>query len=267
MLDADIVKLAKEIHSDLIPESTFHANIEAADPPLFICSMPFLRGSSYIEVQPFGVEIDPNEQSKQGVFVKHLARYFARCWPNPQPVDSQTQAQKQQEIQKRLIRLAEESPPVLPKSVLSKLIEALPSLFGREYPQVLTHNDFSVTNILVDDNTFEITGIVDWSLTTVMPFGLDLDMLFLATGFMTLDGWHDYACKPQLQDLFWDEFWVSSGVEDEDLRRKTQDLAKTAGQIGAILRLAFRRNDDGSPSEEVLVSERRIGQLKAWFND
>ncbi|KAF5230436.1 hypothetical protein FAUST_9803 [Fusarium austroamericanum] len=259
MLDADIVKLAKEIHGNLVPESTFHGNMEGADPPLFIYSMPYLRGSSYTGVQAFWVEMDSNEESTQRAFVKDLAR--------SQPVDHQTQAKKQLGIYKRLTRLAEESPPVLSKSILSKLIEALPSMFGNDYPQVLTHNDFSVTNILVNEDTSEIAGIVDWSLASVMPFGLDLDILFLATGFMTIDGWHDYGCKPQLQDVFWDEFWFSSEIEGEDLRRKTQNLAEVAGQIGAILRLAFRRNDDGSPSEEVLVSQRRIGQLKAWFGE
>jgi aminoglycoside phosphotransferase (APT) family kinase protein len=94
------------------------------------------------------------------------------------------------------VRLAEESPSsILSNSMLSKLIENLPLLFNQDYPQVLTHGDFSVTNILVDENKFEITGIVDWSLAAVMPFGMDLDILFLPTGFMTQDGWHDYACK------------------------------------------------------------------------
>jgi aminoglycoside phosphotransferase (APT) family kinase protein len=83
--------------------------------------------------------------------------------------------------------------------MLSRLIEVLPSLFSQDHPQVLTHGDLSLTNILVDETTFEITGIVDWSLTGVMPLGMELDILFLTTGFMTLHGWHDYACKPILQ--------------------------------------------------------------------
>ncbi|KAF4439742.1 Mus38-like protein [Fusarium austroafricanum] len=247
-LDEEMVTLAKEIHGDLVPVSTCHGNVEGADPPLSIYSMPYLRGSSYIEVLAFQVEIDPEEEAKHGVFVKHLARYFARCWSSSQPVDLQFQAEKQEVIRKRLARLAEESPStILSNSMLSKLIEILPSLFSQDYPQVLTHGDFSVTNILVDEDKFEITGIVDWSLATVMPFVMDLDILFLTTGFMTKDGWHDYA-------------W-------EERRGRVQGLAEAAGQIGAILRLAFRRNADGSPSEEVVVSESRMKQLRAWFGE
>ncbi|KAK2009982.1 hypothetical protein LZ32DRAFT_639672 [Colletotrichum eremochloae] len=256
MLDEEMVKLAKEIHGDLVPESTCHGDVEGADPPLSIYSMSYLRGSSRIEVLAFHVELDPEEEANHGVFVKHLAWYFARCWSNPRPVDRQTQAEKQEGVRKRLSRLVEESPPsMLLKPMLSRLIENLPSLFSPDYPQVLTHGDFSVTNILVDDDKFEITGIVDWSLAAVMPFGMDLDILLLTTGFMTRDGWH----------TFWKEFWAVSGIQGEECRGRTQGLAEAAAQIGALLRLAFRRNADGSPSEEVLVSESRMRQLRAWF--
>ncbi|KIL90690.1 hypothetical protein FAVG1_06425 [Fusarium avenaceum] len=256
MLNEEIVKLAKEIHGDLVPESIYHGSMEGADPPLSIYSMPFLRGSPCIEVLAFQVEMDPEEEAKHCVFVKHLARYFARCWSRSLPFGDQIQAEKQERIRKRLAWLADASPSSpLSTSMLSKLVENLPLLFSQDYPQVLTHNDFSVTNILLDENKFDITGIVDWSLATVMPFGMDLDILFLTTGFMTRDGWHDYACKTVLLDAFWKEFWTVSGIEEER-RGRIQSLAEAAGRIGAILRLAFRRNADGSPSEEVLVSER-----------
>ncbi|KAK7429722.1 hypothetical protein QQZ08_003748 [Neonectria magnoliae] len=268
LLDEKMVKLAKKIHGDLVPEVAYHGNVEGADPPLSIYSMPYLRGSSYIEVLAFQAEMEPDEEAKHGVFVKHLARYFARCWSNPQPVDRQTQAEQQEGIRKRLARLVEESPlSILLNSMLSQLIESLPSLFSQDYPQVLTHGDFSVTNILVDENKFEITGIVDWSLAAVMPFGMDLDILFLATGFMTRDGWHDYACKLLLQDTFWEEFWAVSEIEGEEHRGRTQYLAEAACKLGAILRLAFRRHADGSPSNEVLVTESSLKQLRAWFGE
>lgn len=69
-----MVKLAKEIHGDLVPQSTCHGDVEEADPPLSIYSIPYLRGSSCTEVLAFQVEMDPEEEAKHGVFVKHLAR-------------------------------------------------------------------------------------------------------------------------------------------------------------------------------------------------
>ncbi|KAH7242545.1 hypothetical protein BKA59DRAFT_481003 [Fusarium tricinctum] len=66
-----------------------------------------------------------------------------------------------------------------------------------------------------------------------MPFGMDLDILFLTTGLMTRDVWHDYGCKAVLLDTFWKDFWSVSGIEEEH-RGRIQTLAEAAGQIGAI---------------------------------
>jgi hypothetical protein len=65
---------------------------------------------------------------------------------------------------------------------------------------------------------------------------MDLDILFLTTGFMTKDGWHDYACKPQLLHTFRGEFWAVSGIAGDERQTRIQGLAEAAGQIGAILR-------------------------------
>lgn len=201
-------------------------------------------------------------------FLLIATRYFARCWSSSLSVHRQPQADQQEKIRERLSQLAQKPiSSILPDSLLSSLIEDLPSLFSQEYPQVLTHGDFSVTNILLDKDQFEITGIVDWSRAAFMPFGMDLDILFLTTGLMTKDGWHDYTCKQQLQRIFWEEFWAVSGIDGDEVRSRTRSLAEAAGQIGAILRLAFRRAADGSPSEEILESEGRMKQLTAWFSD
>lgn len=74
MLDEEMVRLAKKVHGDLVPESAFHGSVEGADPPLFIYSMPYLRGSSYIEVLDSQEEMNDDEEAKHVVFVKHLAR-------------------------------------------------------------------------------------------------------------------------------------------------------------------------------------------------
>lgn len=55
LLNEEMVKIAKDIHGDLVPESTFHGSVDGADPPLYIYSMPYLRGQSCIEALPFQV--------------------------------------------------------------------------------------------------------------------------------------------------------------------------------------------------------------------
>lgn len=128
------------------------------------------------------------------------------------------------------------------------------------------HGDLPRTNILVDEDTYKTTGIVDWSLAAILPFGMDLDCLFLITGYMNLDGWHDYSCHLQLHEAFWTEFWLASGVRDDARRDQVRDMAERSAKIGAILRYAFQRNADGSPSE-ALVPDGALtwGYLRAWL--
>ena len=285
VLYEEMAKLAKHIHAHLVPESTYHGKVKGAEPPIFIYSMSYVRGASCIKFMPSSVELDPEEKAKQANLVKHLARYtsyklrtiqrhlltysrcFADCWLQPLLVDRKTQVEQQEGIRQRLVRLAEESPSVLSNTVLSKLIDALPSLFSQDYPQILTHGGLSIANILVDENTFAITGIVDWSQAAAMPFGLDFDILLLATGFMARDGWHDYACKQFLQDTFWEELWAFSDIKGEERRVRIKDLAEAAGKIGAILRLSFWHNTDGTPPVEDAVQEGRMEQLRAWLSE
>jgi aminoglycoside phosphotransferase len=73
-------------------------------------------------------------------------------------------------------------------------------LFSQGHPQVLTHGDLSRTNILVDKDTYEITGIVDWSFAAALPHGAGLPSL--GDGYRGLSGWHDYACRSQLHMHF-----------------------------------------------------------------
>ncbi|KAJ5249141.1 hypothetical protein N7468_000592 [Penicillium chermesinum] len=101
------------------------------------------------------------------------------------------------------------------------------------YPQVLNHGDFSKTNILANPDTYEITGIVDWSLG-------QCNLLF----------------------------WAVSGIEDDDglHRENIRSMAEEEGKIGVILRYAFERKADGGPSDVLSISDVMWRMLKAWLN-
>ena len=123
-------------------------------------------------------------------------------------------------------------------------------------------------NILVDPDTYDITGIIDWSLAALQPFGLELDCLVLMVGFMDLKGWHDYNCRPQLLDAFWTEFWTFSEIGNDSSQPKAiRATAEAAAKIGAILRYAFDRNSEGRSSETLTTSDNMVKLLKACFSE
>lgn len=118
-------------------------------------------------------------------------------------------------------------------------------LFSTEYPQVLHHGDLSGTNILVDEQTFDITGFIDWSLAAMKPFGLEIWALRRAGGNMTADGWSDFSCRNVAELAFWDEFFKIANIKDPDRRTAVRRQAELAGKLGLILRFAFNKTIGG----------------------
>ncbi|KAL1846486.1 hypothetical protein Daus18300_014236 [Diaporthe australafricana] len=258
-LDELMEEMARATHGDLVPATSRCDVMDGADPPLTIYTMPYLRGISCLDALACQVEMDEATEARHVYFVRHLPR----CWLKPQQVTAEARAEALDGVRRRLVLLS--SSCILGASMMPELERSLPILFGQEYPQVLTHGDLSLTNILVHDDTYEITGIVDWSLAALLPFGMELDCLFLTTGYMDRGGWHDYACCSQLREAFWLEFWSASGIEDS-ARRNVRNMAEQAARTGATLRYAFRRNANGSPSE-VLASEEALAwsYLREWL--
>jgi hypothetical protein len=73
-LEDRMVQLARQIHGDLVPESTCHGQVQEADPLLTIYSMPYLRGSACIEVLCYEDDMGPVNEAKHLVFMRDLAR-------------------------------------------------------------------------------------------------------------------------------------------------------------------------------------------------
>jgi hypothetical protein len=193
-------------------------------------------------------------------------RYFARCWLTKQTVESGSEQEQRDGIRRRLVRLTEELPSSAPlRPTVSELIDVLPSLFNQNIPRVLTHDDLTVTNILQDENDFHVTGVVDWSEAKIRPFGFDMDILLHTTGINELkSGWNDYSCKPLLYDTFWEEFWAATGIEEDETKKKTRDLAEAAGKVSAIVKLLFGR-ENGVLTEEVVLAKSRVKLLEGFF--
>ena len=59
------------------------------------------------------------------------------------------------------------------------------------------------------------------------------------------------------------------GMEKADTvhLKNIRSRAEVAAKIGALLRYAFDRNPDGSPSEVLTTSESMLKMLKAWFSE
>lgn len=80
------------------------------------------------------------------------------------------------------------------------------------YLLVLTRSDLCEVNITVNPDTGNITGIVDWAETKVLPFAMSLWGFLNVLGVMDSDGWHYHEnSSTMLEGLFWDTLYRKVG--------------------------------------------------------
>ncbi|KAK8076295.1 hypothetical protein PG994_003567 [Apiospora phragmitis] len=134
---------------------------------------------------------------------------------------------------------------------------------ARGYPQVLSHMDLSETNVLVDEESFDISGVIDWSQASVQPFGFELWALRRMLGVMSGPGWHDYSSRGVSESAFWDEFWHATGINDDKQRNYIQRQSLLASKLGVVMDFAFSRTLDGRPLDVVMDKPARY--LREWL--
>jgi hypothetical protein len=90
-------------------------------------------------------------------------------------------------------------------SIISKLLEELPTIFAPTYPLVLNHGDVCEMNILVNLEAGGIIGVVDWAEAKILPLEMPLWGIHNMLGVMNSE-WHYYENPSRLEGLFWDIF-------------------------------------------------------------
>jgi hypothetical protein len=114
-------------------------------------------------------------------------------------------------------------------------------------PWVLTHQDLSNMNILVDPDSGHITGVVDWADATIEPFGVALWGLESVLGCSGPGGWSyfgsdpsysHFGCSPtRSRALFWKTFLREIECTISDECRHAVNEVRT---LGILLRYGFR---------------------------
>lgn len=103
-------------------------------------------------------------------------------------------------------------------------------------PMVLLHRDFGCCNMLVNETTCHLQGVVDWAEAAISPFGLNLHSLLTFMGKMHLErGWGRFPDYDALQNTFWKVFLQEvGGLPDETVK-----VIKKARVLGMLLSHGF----------------------------
>ena len=99
-------------------------------------------------------------------------------------------------------------------------------------PMVLLHHDFGTSNILVDEKSCHLTGVIDWAEAEICPFGQNLHSLQAFTGMLHLkNGWMRYDDYDALQENFWSTFRNEFGGDWSVATRRTIHTARVMGLL------------------------------------
>lgn len=116
----------------------------------------------------------------------------------------------------------------------------------KNLPWVLTHADLSAMNIIADQDTGSITGVIDWVDARIEPFGLALwglnDILgFLGPTSTSAQGW-TWRTKdlPHYLRLFDDTF----SKEVPNLSSQDREAIEAARMLGILMRHGFDYHED-----------------------
>ncbi|USP80257.1 hypothetical protein yc1106_07531 [Curvularia clavata] len=107
----------------------------------------------------------------------------------------------------RLKQLATDLPDALLRAKAAEVLSAVQRV--PDYPVVLSHGDLIPTNILVDQHSWEVTGVVDWAEAEFLPLGICLYGLEHLLGYLapssldTRPTWAYFEGAARLREVFW----------------------------------------------------------------
>ncbi|KAF1952127.1 hypothetical protein CC80DRAFT_180337 [Byssothecium circinans] len=185
-LDLNIAEEARKTYGNLAPRVR---GLDVRLPGgLSAFEMELVDGVPLSKIKSTASTMDEEYWMKKVKLVESFASFIARAWPSPSnPAVSSRRIRADSlvfdgpgwlspctgvvgaNIVPKLRQLARELPD---RGLRLRAQETLESLLRiTEYPVVLNHGDLIPSNILVDPETWEITGLVDWAEAEVLPFG------------------------------------------------------------------------------------------------
>lgn len=119
--------------------------------------------------------------------------------------------------------------------IVQSSLDALPDIFS-SLPTVLTHQDFGSCNVLVDEKSCHLVGVVDWAEAEIAPFGLNLHSYQRFISKVNLrTGWIRYDDYRATEEAFWEAFSNEAGEHNPQVIK----TIKAARIVGLLLSLGF----------------------------
>lgn len=101
-------------------------------------------------------------------------------------------------------------------------------------PLFVSHFDLNNVNIMVDEKC-EVSGIVDWELSTSLPFGMGFCRIHTLAGEFVEKKFHMPSEFEDAEKGFWQEIWNGIPKNVRRLFRANPEVVQTAVTLGTLL--------------------------------
>ncbi|KIH87312.1 hypothetical protein SPBR_05089 [Sporothrix brasiliensis 5110] len=240
-LKGETAALARRIFGALAPDVSFRRQLgdasmaDAGREPLLVYTMTRIRGISRLDfVLAHGFpENSPTNKIRRKTLIQDVASFFALAWKTPQTVDTAYRDHMAATFETELHILLRALPDRF-HPVLRATLRSLPDILA--LPMVLLHKDLGDCNIMVDEASCHLVGVIDWAEAEIGPFGTNLHSLQdLMSKLHLKNGWIRYEDYDDLVACFWETLDGAVGGLDEDTRK----AIKAARVLGLLRSWAF----------------------------
>ncbi|KAL8354334.1 hypothetical protein RB601_003951 [Gaeumannomyces tritici] len=261
-LKLETVTLARQIYGELVPEVSFRTQLgedaaTAGQEPLLVYVMTRILGPSRLDfiIADKFPDNSPENKARRRNLVKDVARFFATAWKAPQHVEPAYHDHMAETFNKDLQSLLVALPTRF-HPIIRATIKSLPKILN--LPMVLTHGDFFESNIIVDESSYHLAGVIDWAEAEITPFGVNLVSPQLLMSKLHLrDGYIRYDDYDELTGLFWSTFTSEAGGLSVD----TIKTIKAARVLGVLRSKGFTARL-GNMATPVPIGDDAIGRYK-----
>ncbi|KAK4149422.1 hypothetical protein C8A00DRAFT_46958 [Chaetomidium leptoderma] len=230
-LDLGLTSRVTEVYGSLAPMVSFRGMVgDGEKEPLHVYLMSRVRGITHLDfiLKNGFPEDSPDNLRWRKNLIGDVAHFMALSWKGAQPATDEYRGNLRQ-IYLRDLRLLHAALPSRLRPIVQTCIDSIDDIMS--LPMVLLHRDVGSCNIMVDEATFHLVGVIDWAEAEVCPFGLNLHSLQTLTGKLHLrNGWTRYVDYDVLQEVFWETFEEEVGGLSAE-RRRTIKLARALGLL------------------------------------
>ncbi|KAL8944295.1 MAG: hypothetical protein Q9211_000635 [Gyalolechia sp. 1 TL-2023] len=190
------------------------------------------------------VEAVPDEELEQeGIRVYCMTMYSRQNmerWPkreerrDPGYVDESSELVVEGRLRPHLALLLSSDDPQIGRfhSTARDLLANLDQL--KNLPLFISHFDLNDVNIMVDDSC-EVSGLVDWELSTPLPFGMGLSRIHTLAGEYSEQKFYMPPEFEEAEKAFWQEIWAGIPQSVCEFLHANLEAVQSAVTLGTLL--------------------------------